>query len=179
MRTPQLASAMRPTSWMGDRYGHEKLGHAGPQSCRPQPHDRAGVVGLQIDAKRSMPQNQKPKMRKLFVGGLAPETTEGGQGFVLSSFLPGDPGPCNQQGRARKWKLSLPVARRGLPGILWAVRGGDGGADHAGPHKRAVARLWVSPPFPHLRSAWALSSTCVQGRRRAAAREVLTAMCLE
>ena len=31
----------------------------------------------QIDAKRSMPQNQKPKMRKLFVGGLAPETTEG------------------------------------------------------------------------------------------------------
>ncbi|CAL8469302.1 g8843 [Coccomyxa elongata] len=32
--------------------------------------------GRQIDAKRSLPQSQKPKLRKLFVGGLAPETTE-------------------------------------------------------------------------------------------------------
>ena len=32
---------------------------------------------VQIDAKRSLPQSQKPKLRKLFVGGLAPETTEG------------------------------------------------------------------------------------------------------
>ncbi|KAK9908466.1 hypothetical protein WJX75_008305 [Coccomyxa subellipsoidea] len=32
--------------------------------------------GRQIDAKRSLPQSQKPKLRKLFVGGLAPETRE-------------------------------------------------------------------------------------------------------
>ena len=35
------------------------------------------IVFVQIDAKRSLPQSQKPKLRKLFVGGLAPETTEG------------------------------------------------------------------------------------------------------
>ena len=34
-------------------------------------------MSVQIDAKRSLPQSQKPKLRKLFVGGLAPETTEG------------------------------------------------------------------------------------------------------
>lgn len=35
---------------------------------------------LQIDAKRSVPQGNlahKPKSRKIFVGGLAPETTDG------------------------------------------------------------------------------------------------------
>ena len=31
----------------------------------------------QIDVKRSVPQEQKPKARKIFVGGLAPETDEG------------------------------------------------------------------------------------------------------
>ena len=31
----------------------------------------------QIDAKKSVPQEQKPKARKIFVGGLGPETTEG------------------------------------------------------------------------------------------------------
>lgn len=34
----------------------------------------------QIDAKRSVPQDQKPKSKKIFVGGLAPETTEGETG---------------------------------------------------------------------------------------------------
>lgn len=32
---------------------------------------------LQIDVKKSVPQEQKAKARKIFVGGLAPETTEG------------------------------------------------------------------------------------------------------
>jgi hypothetical protein len=32
---------------------------------------------LQIDAKKSVPQEMKPKARKVFVGGLSPETTEG------------------------------------------------------------------------------------------------------
>ena len=32
---------------------------------------------LQIDAKRSVPQEQKPKSKKIFVGGLAPDTMEG------------------------------------------------------------------------------------------------------
>lgn len=32
---------------------------------------------LQIDTKKSVPQESKPKARKIFVGGLAPETTEG------------------------------------------------------------------------------------------------------
>lgn len=32
--------------------------------------------GRQIDAKRSVPQDQKPKSKKIFVGGLAPDTTE-------------------------------------------------------------------------------------------------------
>ena len=39
--------------------------------------DKTGFLLKQIDAKRSLPQSQKPKLRKLFVGGLAPETTEG------------------------------------------------------------------------------------------------------
>ncbi|KAL6774559.1 hypothetical protein ACKKBG_A25475 [Auxenochlorella protothecoides x Auxenochlorella symbiontica] len=34
------------------------------------------VDGRQIDAKKSVPLEQKPKARKIFVGGLAPETTE-------------------------------------------------------------------------------------------------------
>lgn len=32
---------------------------------------------LQIDVKKSVPQEGKPKACKVFVGGLAPETTEG------------------------------------------------------------------------------------------------------
>lgn len=32
---------------------------------------------MQIDAKKSVPQELKPKARKVFVGGLAPEVTEG------------------------------------------------------------------------------------------------------
>ena len=43
---------------------------------------------VQIDAKRSLPQSQKPKLRKLFVGGLAPETTEGAFPWQLSEALP-------------------------------------------------------------------------------------------
>lgn len=35
------------------------------------------IDGRQIDAKRSVPQEQKPKSKKIFVGGLAPETMEG------------------------------------------------------------------------------------------------------
>ena len=31
----------------------------------------------QIDVKKSVPQESKPKARKIFVGGLAPETREG------------------------------------------------------------------------------------------------------
>ncbi|KDD74087.1 hypothetical protein H632_c1582p0, partial [Helicosporidium sp. ATCC 50920] len=34
------------------------------------------IDGRQIDAKKSVPQEQKPKARKIFVGGLSPETTE-------------------------------------------------------------------------------------------------------
>ncbi|GAB4821804.1 hypothetical protein N2152v2_008850 [Parachlorella kessleri] len=34
------------------------------------------IDGRQIDAKKSVPQEQKPKARKIFVGGLAPDTTE-------------------------------------------------------------------------------------------------------
>lgn len=34
------------------------------------------IDGRQIDAKKSVPQELKPKARKVFVGGLAPETTE-------------------------------------------------------------------------------------------------------
>ena len=38
---------------------------------------------MQIDAKHSVPQEQKPKSKKIFVGGLAPDTQEGNfeQGF--------------------------------------------------------------------------------------------------
>ena len=32
---------------------------------------------MQLDAKRSIPQEHKPRSKKIFVGGLAPETTEG------------------------------------------------------------------------------------------------------
>jgi hypothetical protein len=32
---------------------------------------------LQIDVKKSVPQEGKPKACKVFVGGLSPETTEG------------------------------------------------------------------------------------------------------
>ncbi len=35
------------------------------------------AVWLQIDAKKSVPQEMKPKARKVFVGGLSPDTTEG------------------------------------------------------------------------------------------------------
>ncbi|CAK0784243.1 hypothetical protein CVIRNUC_007447 [Coccomyxa viridis] len=45
---------------------------AATQICQ----DTHTLDGRQIDAKRSLPQSQKPKLRKLFVGGLAPETTE-------------------------------------------------------------------------------------------------------
>ena len=31
---------------------------------------------MQIDAKKSVPQELKPKIHKIFVGGIAPETTE-------------------------------------------------------------------------------------------------------
>ena len=31
----------------------------------------------QIDAKRSVPQELKPKSKKIFVGGLAPDTNDG------------------------------------------------------------------------------------------------------
>jgi heterogeneous nuclear ribonucleoprotein A1/A3 len=34
------------------------------------------IDGRQIDAKKSVPQELKPKARKVFVGGLSPETTE-------------------------------------------------------------------------------------------------------
>jgi hypothetical protein len=42
---------------------------------------------LQIDAKRSLPhgQHSSPKSKKIFVGGLAPETNEGKQRCLLSS----------------------------------------------------------------------------------------------
>lgn len=36
------------------------------------------IDGRQIDAKKSVPQEQKPKARKVFVGGISPETTEDG-----------------------------------------------------------------------------------------------------
>ncbi len=36
-----------------------------------------GRLALQIDAKRSVPQEQKPRSKKIFVGGLAPDTSEG------------------------------------------------------------------------------------------------------
>lgn len=42
----------------------------------------------QIDAKKSVPQEQKPKARKIFVGGLAPETTEGESRAVALARLP-------------------------------------------------------------------------------------------
>jgi hypothetical protein len=32
---------------------------------------------MQIDCKKSVPQEMKPKARKVFVGGLSPDTTEG------------------------------------------------------------------------------------------------------
>lgn len=32
---------------------------------------------MQIDCKKSVPQEMKPKPRKVFVGGLSPDTTEG------------------------------------------------------------------------------------------------------
>jgi hypothetical protein len=35
------------------------------------------VFFSQIDVKKSVPQESKPKARKIFVGGLAPETREG------------------------------------------------------------------------------------------------------
>lgn len=43
-------------------------------SDRPAPGHRCAP---QIDAKKSVPQELKPKARKVFVGGLSPETTEG------------------------------------------------------------------------------------------------------
>lgn len=53
-----------------DTLAHD-VPHATPEDETSQ------VLCAQIDAKRSLPQSQKPKLRKLFVGGLAPETTEG------------------------------------------------------------------------------------------------------
>ena len=41
----------------------------------------------QIDAKKSVPLEQKPKARKIFVGGLAPETTEGTRNFKCGLFV--------------------------------------------------------------------------------------------
>ena len=58
-----------------------------------------GLDCLQIDAKRSVPQEQRPRSKKIFVGGLAPDTTDGMQQLVtrpdrrLSSCLKLEPRP--------------------------------------------------------------------------------------
>lgn len=36
-----------------------------------------GLNELQIDVKKSVPQESKGRARKIFVGGLSPDTTEG------------------------------------------------------------------------------------------------------
>lgn len=52
----------------------EIVGCAVPRCAQPT---RIQPNFMQIDAKKSVPQEQKPKARKIFVGGLSPETSEG------------------------------------------------------------------------------------------------------
>ncbi|PSC76786.1 heterogeneous nuclear ribonucleo 1 [Micractinium conductrix] len=47
-----------------------------PEAADAVVQDIHVIDGRQIDAKKSVPQEQKPKARKVFVGGLSPETTE-------------------------------------------------------------------------------------------------------
>ena len=49
----------------------------------PLPYD---TFFLQIDAKRSVPQEQKPRSKKIFVGGLAPDTDEGAGPDMMSQM---------------------------------------------------------------------------------------------
>lgn len=46
-------------------------------SASSQNHLHNIFVWLQIDAKRSVPPQQQPRSKKVFVGGLAPATKEG------------------------------------------------------------------------------------------------------
>lgn len=41
------------------------------------------MASFQIEVKDAVPQEQKPKSKKIFVGGLAPETTEGEDSLSL------------------------------------------------------------------------------------------------
>lgn len=77
---------------VADKVCEEKHELQGRQVCPPD-CDTAGVkhcsahrlsqncqqprLCLQIDAKRSVPPQQQPRSKKLFVGGLAPATKEG------------------------------------------------------------------------------------------------------
>jgi RNA recognition motif-containing protein len=47
-----------------------------PQSAETAVRETHIIDGRQIDVKRSVPQESKPKACKVFVGGLAPETGE-------------------------------------------------------------------------------------------------------
>lgn len=81
--------------WMAERYGlriasdclslrNIALVQANRAAWTQQqrPTVTLSMFGLQIDAKPSVPQGeqQRPRSKKIFVGGLAPDTTEGNLG---------------------------------------------------------------------------------------------------
>ena len=54
--------------------------------------------GNRVDAKRSVPHDARPRSKKVFVGGLAPETSAGEGGRV----------GVGQEGRRTRWKSHEP-----------------------------------------------------------------------
>jgi len=105
----------------------------------------------QVDVKKSVPQESKPRSKKVFVGGLAAGTTTGAPGSGRAA--PGAPLGGRPRSPAQRTAPRLACgltrararARRGAHPVRWGGWGRGGRADHAGPPVQAQPRVWVRP----------------------------------
>jgi hypothetical protein len=156
--------------------------------CPPPPLPACLLV--QIDAKKSVPQELKPKARKVFVGGLSPDTTEGAPpaaaaaaaqaqpAAAIGAFLASCRLPAPRAAKPlshlslRCASLCVPPACRRVPCLLLSVWGGGGGADHAGSHERPLSRLRVGGWIKGGRFYLPAPSSCCCSMPHAAAGQV-------
>lgn len=138
-RAGPLPGVASPVTLFPRGWGYE---HA---SCPPQ-----------IDAKPSVPHgegSQPPRSKKIFVGGLAPETDDSEwsrAGSRSESHPHRAPRPHSRADAAAMLRVVctpprlLHAARSPIERLLRAVWRGGRGAGHGGPQQRTVAGLWVS-----------------------------------
>lgn len=95
--------------------------------------------GNRIDAKRSVPHDARPRSKKVFVGGLAPETSAGKRWCGGGKRKEG-----KKHTRALAHSFLSQYTLRRVQRLFRQVWQRHRRADHGGPLDRAVARLWVS-----------------------------------